>query len=98
MTLDFWLLLLICDCLKNALWIFPAPLEGVAAFLEVFEEIVDEIFFKGTYVAQYKFTVLLMPNGPHKITGETVWLKLYVHFQKHIIASYTCLTDKECSV
>merc|ERR1719452_297869 len=24
---------------------------------------------EGTYVAQYKFTVLLMPNGPHKITG-----------------------------
>ena len=23
----------------------------------------------GAYVAQYKFTVLLMPNGPHKITG-----------------------------
>ena len=23
----------------------------------------------GCYVAQYKFTVLLMPNGPHKITG-----------------------------
>ena len=24
----------------------------------------------GCYVAQYKFTVLLMPNGPHKITGN----------------------------
>ena len=24
----------------------------------------------GSYVAQYKFTVLLMPNGPHKITGN----------------------------
>merc|ERR1712109_424691 len=24
---------------------------------------------EGAYVAQYKFTVLLMPNGPHKITG-----------------------------
>ena len=23
----------------------------------------------GEYVAQFKFTVLLMPNGPHKITG-----------------------------
>ena len=39
------------------------------------EEIVDEIFFKGTYVAQYKFTVLLMPNGPHKITGGTISMK-----------------------
>ena len=25
----------------------------------------------GTFVAQFKFTVLLMPNGPMKITGET---------------------------
>merc|ERR1711994_711636 len=24
---------------------------------------------EGAYVAQFKFTVLLMPNGPHKITG-----------------------------
>ena len=24
----------------------------------------------GTFVAQFKFTVLLMPNGPMKITGE----------------------------
>ena len=39
------------------------------------EEIVDEIFSKGTYVAQYKFTVLLMPNGPHKITGRTISMK-----------------------
>ena len=23
----------------------------------------------GEHVAQFKFTVLLMPNGPHKITG-----------------------------
>ena len=27
------------------------------------------VFQEGAYVAQYKFTVLLMPNGPHKITG-----------------------------
>ena len=26
----------------------------------------------GEYVAQFKFTVLLMPNGPHKITGLPV--------------------------
>jgi hypothetical protein len=25
--------------------------------------------FSGEYVAQFKFTVLLMPNGPDKITG-----------------------------
>ena len=29
----------------------------------------------GSYVAQYKFTVLLMPNGPHKITGNQLLLK-----------------------
>merc|ERR1719472_249186 len=32
---------------------------------------------EGTYVAQYKFTVLLMPNGPHKITGLTFDEALY---------------------
>ena len=26
-------------------------------------------YFSGEYVAQFKFTVLLMPNGPLKITG-----------------------------
>ena len=36
---------------------------------------------EGAYVAQYKFTVLLMPNGPHKITGAQtqhgrVWNKI----------------------
>merc|ERR1712083_1018197 len=25
---------------------------------------------EGTFVAQFKFTVLLMPNGPQKITGN----------------------------
>ena len=28
-------------------------------------------FFPDEYVAQFKFTVLLMPNGPHRITGIT---------------------------
>ena len=27
------------------------------------------LFFAGEFVAQFKFTVLLMPNGPLKITG-----------------------------
>ncbi len=27
------------------------------------------LLLTGEYVAQFKFTVLLMPNGPHKITG-----------------------------
>ena len=26
-------------------------------------------FVSDEYVAQFKFTVLMMPNGPHKITG-----------------------------
>ena len=26
-------------------------------------------YVTGAHVAQFKFTVLLMPNGPHKITG-----------------------------
>lgn len=31
--------------------------------------IYNYISFTGEYVAQFKFTVLLMPNGPMKITG-----------------------------
>merc|ERR1712038_558673 len=31
----------------------------------------------GEYVAQFKFTVLLMPNGPHKITGLPFEADLY---------------------
>merc|ERR1712055_505683 len=34
--------------------------------IEPFQVLYDK---EGAYVAQYKFTVLLMPNGPHKITG-----------------------------
>lgn len=34
--------------------------------IEPFQVLYDK---EGTHVAQYKFTVLLMPNGPHKITG-----------------------------
>ena len=29
------------------------------------------------YVAQFKFTVLLMPNGPHKITGMPLNLEQF---------------------
>ena len=37
------------------------------------------IFFlsSGEHVAQFKFTVLLMPNGPHKITGLPFEEELY---------------------
>lgn len=29
------------------------------------------------FAAQFKFTVLLMPNGPHKITGSPIDLDCY---------------------
>lgn len=32
---------------------------------------------QGEYVAHFKFTVLLMPNGPHKITGLPLETELY---------------------
>jgi len=35
--------------------------------IEPFQVLFDK---EGAYVAQFKFTVLLMPNGPHKITGQ----------------------------
>lgn len=32
---------------------------------------------EGEFVAQFKFTVLLMPSGSHKITGLPIDLKMY---------------------
>lgn len=34
-------------------------------------------FFVGEIVAHFKFTVLLMPNGPHRITGLPFEPELY---------------------
>merc|ERR1711878_17397 len=42
---------------------------------------------EGTYVAQYKFTVLLMPNGPHKITG--------LPFDESLVKSDKSVQDEE---
>jgi len=41
----------------------------------------------GSYVAQFKFTVLLMPNGPHKITG--------LPFDESLLKSEKSVTDEE---
>lgn len=43
----------VVECVKNKL-------------IEPFQVLYEK---PGEYVAQFKFTVLLMPNGPHKITG-----------------------------
>merc|ERR1719491_243149 len=40
--------------------------EAALRLVEPFQVHFDK---EGAHVAQYKFTVLLMPNGPHKITG-----------------------------
>lgn len=37
----------------------------------------NKIFLSGEFVAQFKFTVLLMPNGPLKITGLPFEAELY---------------------
>jgi len=42
--------------------------------IEPFQVLYDK---DGEYVAQFKFTVLLMPNGPHKITGLPFDADLY---------------------
>lgn len=39
--------------------------------------VLNVIFFLGEFVAHFKFTVLLMPNGPHKITGLPLEQELY---------------------
>ena len=38
---------------------------------------IDSIDWLGEHVAQFKFTVLLMPNGPQKITGLPFEEELY---------------------
>ena len=43
----------------------PRDLPSLRLWLNVY------CIVSGAYVAQYKFTVLLMPNGPHKITGSS---------------------------
>jgi len=52
--------------------------------IEPFQVLYDK---EGAHVAQYKFTVLLMPNGPHKITGLT--------FDEALYKSEKSLTDGE---
>lgn len=41
----------------------------------------------GEFVAHFKFTVLLMPNGPHKITG--------LPFEQELYHSEYSVTDPE---
>ena len=56
------------------------PIFGIHLFVinqemtvcNVFNQIISfQVLYEkdGEHVAQFKFTVLLMPNGPHKITG-----------------------------
>jgi len=52
--------------------------------IEPFQVLYDK---EGAHVAQYKFTVLLMPNGPHKITG--------LPFDEALYKSEKSLTDGE---
>ncbi|XP_018579269.1 proliferation-associated protein 2G4 [Anoplophora glabripennis] len=51
----------VVECVKNKL-------------IEPFQVLYEK---PGEFVAQYKFTVLLMPNGPHKITGLPLEPELY---------------------
>jgi len=52
--------------------------------IEPFQVLFDK---EGCYVAQYKFTVLLMPNGPHKITG--------LPFDESLVKSDKKIEDEE---
>jgi len=55
--------------------------------IEPFQVLYDK---EGTRVAQYKFTVLLMPNGPHKITG--------LPFDESLCKSEKSIIDEEILV
>jgi hypothetical protein len=46
--------------------------------------------FSGELVAHFKFTVLLMPNGPHKITG--------LPFEPELYQSEHTISDPELKV
>jgi len=48
------------------------------------------LYIAGEFVAQFKFTLLLMPNGPMKITGLSVDESLY--------ESENSVTDEEMKV
>merc|ERR1711990_926535 len=52
--------------------------------IEPFRVLFDK---EGCHVAQYKFTVLLMPNGPHKITG--------LPFDESLLKSDKSVQDEE---
>merc|ERR1711972_32901 len=52
--------------------------------IEPFQVLFDK---EGCYVAQHKFTVLLMPNGPHKITG--------LPFDESLVKSDKKIEDEE---
>jgi len=52
--------------------------------IEPFQVLYDK---EGSHVAQFKFTVLMMPNGPHKITG--------LPFDESLVKSDKSITDEE---
>ena len=52
--------------------------------------ITRSIFFPGEFVAQFKFTLLLMPNGPMKITG--------LQFDEAFYSSEHTIEDEEIKV
>ena len=47
-------------------------------------------FFTGEHVAQFKFTVLMMPNGPHRITG--------LPFEEELFSSEHSVKDADIQV
>ncbi|KAJ8920397.1 hypothetical protein NQ315_005263 [Exocentrus adspersus] len=61
----------VVECVKNKL-------------IEPFQVLYEK---PGEFVAQFKFTVLLMPNGPHKITG--------LPFESELYQSQHSVTDPE---
>jgi len=48
------------------------------------------LYIAGEFVAQFKFTLLLMPNGPMKITG--------LSFDESLYESENSVTDEEMKV
>ena len=55
-----------------------------------YRQMIIFFLYLGEYVAQFKFTVLLMPNGPMKITG--------LPFEASTFKSEHSITDVEIQV
>lgn len=78
--------------MRRACFVGPQVLKPILTFYSL------SYFFEGEFVAQFKFTVLLMPNGPLRITQAPVDVSGYESEKKiedkDMLVSYLSLPAK----